>query len=86
MPAVFDQNYVKRLDGPNVKKGKNKMDLAEQLSADIRDFKKTNGADRLVMVWCGSTEIYIEPTAAHQSLEGVREGAARERRERSRPR
>ena len=43
-PAVFDQRYVKRLDGPNVKKGKNKKDLAEQLRADIRDFKKDNGS------------------------------------------
>ena len=42
--AVFDHNYVKKLDGPNVKKGKNKMDLAEQVRADMRDFKKTSGA------------------------------------------
>ena len=58
--AVFDQNYVKKLDGPNVKKGKNKMELAEQLRDDIRDFKQTSGADRLVMIWCGSTETFIE--------------------------
>ena len=66
--AVFDHNYVKKIDGPNVKKGKNKMDLAEQVRADIRDFKKTSGASRLITIWCGSTESYIEPTAAHQSL------------------
>jgi myo-inositol-1-phosphate synthase len=66
--AVFDHNYVKKIDGPNIKKGKNKMDLAEQLRADIRDFKKTSGASRLITIWCGSTESYIEPTAAHQSL------------------
>ena len=66
--AVFDHNYVKNLDGPNVKKGKNKMDLAEQLRADIREFKKTSGATRLVTIWCGSTETYIEPSAAHQSV------------------
>src|SRR5208282_97294 len=66
--AVFDKNYVKKLDGPNVKKGKNKMDLAEQLRDDIRDFKKSSGADRLVTMWCGSTESYIEPTEAHQSV------------------
>jgi len=66
--AVFDHNYVKKIDGPNVKKGKNKMDLAEQVRADIRDFKKTSGAARLITIWCGSTESYIEPTAAHQSL------------------
>jgi myo-inositol-1-phosphate synthase len=65
---VFDHNYVKLIDGPNIKKGKNKMDLAEQLRADIRDFRKTSGASRLITIWCGSTETYIEPTAAHQSL------------------
>ena len=69
MPAVFDQRYVKRLDGPNVKKGKNKMDLAQQLRADIRNFKKDNGLDRLVMVWCGSTEVFMKESAAHQSIE-----------------
>ena len=68
MPAVFDKNYVKKLDGTNVKKGKNKRDLAEQLRADIREFKKKNKCDRLVMVWCGSTEIFIVPGAAHQSV------------------
>src|SRR5256885_527375 len=67
-PAVFDRNYVKKLDGHHVKKGKNKMELAEQVRADIRDFKKTSGAARLVTIWCGSTEIYLQPTAAHQSL------------------
>ena len=48
MKAVFDHNYVKKIDGPNVKKGKNKLDLAEQLRQDIRDFRKSSGADRLV--------------------------------------
>ena len=57
--AVFDKNYVKRIDGPNVKKGKNKMELAEQLRDDIRDFKKSSGADRLVMIWCASTETFM---------------------------
>jgi myo-inositol-1-phosphate synthase len=69
MKAVFDQRYVKRLDGPNVKKGKNKKDLAEQLRADIRAFKKDNGCDRLVMVWCGSTEVFMKESAAHQSID-----------------
>jgi myo-inositol-1-phosphate synthase len=69
MPAVFDQRYVKRLDGPNVKKGTNKKDLAEQLRADIRGFKKQHGVDRLVMVWCGSTEVFLKESAAHQSIE-----------------
>jgi myo-inositol-1-phosphate synthase len=66
--AVFDHNYVKKIDGPNVKKGKNKMALAEQVRADIRDFRKTSKATRLITIWCGSTESYIEPSAAHQSL------------------
>src|ERR1022692_3289537 len=66
--AVFDHNYVKKIDGPNIKKGKNKMDLAEQLRADIRDFRKSSKATRLITIWCGSTESYIEPTAAHQSV------------------
>jgi myo-inositol-1-phosphate synthase len=65
--AVFDRNYVKKLDGSNVKKGKNKMDLAEQVRADIQEFKKSSGASRLITIWCGSTEIFLQPTAAHQS-------------------
>ena len=68
-PAVFDQRYVKRLDGPNVKKGKNKKDLAEQVIADIRKFKADNNLDRLVMVWCGSTEIFMTESPAHQTIE-----------------
>jgi myo-inositol-1-phosphate synthase len=68
-PAVFDQRYVKRLQGPNVKKGKNKKDLAEQLRADIRNFKEERGLDRMVMVWCGSTEVYMTETPAHATIE-----------------
>ena len=68
MPAVFDRQYVKRLDGPNVKKGKTKRDLAEQLIEDIRRFKSANQLDRLVLVWCGSTEIFLTETPAHQSV------------------
>src|SRR5712692_3515210 len=67
-PAVFDQRYVKRLDGPNVKKGKNKRDLAEQVVADIRKFKADNNLDRLVMVWCGSTEIFATEAPAHADI------------------
>ncbi len=67
--AVFDKNYVKKLDGPNVKKGKNKMELAEQVRDDIREFKQSSGADRLVMIWCGSTETFIEAGAVHQTVE-----------------
>ena len=68
IPAVFDQHYVKRLEGKNVKTGKNKRDLAEQLRADIRDFKAKSGAARIVIIWCASTEIFIVPGAAHESL------------------
>src|SRR5438128_876012 len=68
-PAVFDQRYVKRLDGPNVKRGKNKRDLAEQIISDIRTFKSGQHLDRLVMVWCGSTEIYMTESPAHATLE-----------------
>src|SRR5688572_25757686 len=68
-PAVFDQRYVKRLDGPNVKKGTNKKDLAEQLIADIRTFKSDNKLDRLVMIWCGSTEVFMTESPAHRSVD-----------------
>jgi myo-inositol-1-phosphate synthase len=69
MAAVFEQNYVKRLHGENVKTGKNKMDLAEQLIADIAKFKSENNCDRLVMVWAASTEVYLEASAIHETLE-----------------
>src|SRR3954447_9076626 len=69
MKAVFDHDYVKLIDGPNKKKGKNKMDLAEQLREDIRNFKKTSKADRLVMIWCGSTEAFLKPSDIHSSVE-----------------
>jgi myo-inositol-1-phosphate synthase len=69
MPAVFDPAYVKRLNGPNVKTGANKRELGEQLREDIRTFKADNGCDRLVMVWCGSTEVFMKSGDAHASLE-----------------
>jgi len=68
MPAVFDQFYVKRLEGKNVKKGKTKRELAEALRKDIRDFKARHGCDRLVMVWCASTEVFIAPGPTHQTM------------------
>ena len=73
-PAVFDQQYVKRLMGPNVKTGANKRDLADQVIADIRRFKEENQLERLVMVWCGSTEIFMEPKAVHQSVAAFEKG------------
>ena len=72
--AVFDKNYVRKLDGPNVKKGKNKKELVEQLRDDIRDFKKTSGADRLAMIWCGSTESFIEAGPVHQTVDSFEKG------------
>jgi myo-inositol-1-phosphate synthase len=67
-PAVFDRRYVKRLDGPNVKKGASKRDLGEQVIADIRRFKTEHHLDRLVMIWCGSTEVFMTESAAHESI------------------
>ncbi len=68
MPAVFENHYVTRIHGTNVKKGKNKRDLAEQLRQDIRDFKEKNKLDRVVIVWCASTEIYIKAGPQHATL------------------
>jgi len=68
MPAVFDQHYVKRLQGTNVKQGKTKRDLAEALRQDMRDFKARHSCDRLVIVWCASTEIFIQAGPAHDTL------------------
>ena len=74
MTAVFDQEYVKRLNGSHVKIGKTKMDLAEQLREDIRKVKKDNDLARAVMIWCGSTEVYIQPGPVHQSIETFEKG------------
>jgi myo-inositol-1-phosphate synthase len=74
MPAVFDQTYVKRLNGTHVKKGLTKMDLADQLRKDIQTFKAEHGLSRLVMIWCASTEVYIEPSPVHLSLAAFEKG------------
>jgi len=76
MPAVFDPAYVRRLDGPHVKKGASKMELAEALVADIESFRRSSGASRLVMVWCGSTEVFQRPAAVHQTVEDFEAGLA----------
>jgi myo-inositol-1-phosphate synthase len=68
MSAVFDQAYVKRLEGKNVKTGKTKRELAEALRQDIRDFKAAKGVSRCVMVWCASTEVFIQPGPTHQTM------------------
>ncbi len=67
MRAAFDRHYVKKLEGAHVKKGRTKYDLAMQLVDDIARFKKESGASRLVMVWCGSTEIFLTPHAVHKT-------------------
>jgi myo-inositol-1-phosphate synthase len=68
MKAVFDQSYVKRLNGENVKEGENKFDLAQQLIDDIAEFKRKNKCNRLVMVWAASTEIFLKPHAVHKTV------------------
>jgi myo-inositol-1-phosphate synthase len=68
MPAVFDQRYVRRLDGTNVKPAATKREQAEAIRRDIREFRADHSCDRLVVIWCASTETYIEPGPAHQSL------------------
>ncbi|HEU0012179.1 MAG TPA: inositol-3-phosphate synthase [Longimicrobium sp.] len=69
MPAVFDQRYVKRLEGIHVKTGTSRRAWAEALRHDIRAFRERDGCERLVMVWCGSTEAYLQPGPAHASLQ-----------------
>ena len=73
-PAVFDQHYVKKLEGSHVKTGANKKELAEQVIADIQRFRKEHQVDRLVLIWCGSTEIYMEEAPVHQSLDAFEAG------------
>ncbi|MGB2908515.1 MAG: inositol-3-phosphate synthase [Candidatus Aminicenantaceae bacterium] len=67
--AVFDQGFVKKLSGDNVKEAPTKFELAQLLMEDIRNFKEIHGLDRLVMIWCASTEVFLEPDAVHQTLE-----------------
>jgi myo-inositol-1-phosphate synthase len=74
MPAVFDQRWVRNLEGVRVKTGESKWDLTQQLIADIENFRTENECDRLVMVWCGSTEAYQEPTAVHETIEAFEAG------------
>lgn len=74
MSAVFDPQYIKNISGPNVKKYKNKMEAAELLRQDIRNFLKDNNCDRAVIVWCASTEVYNPITEVHQSLEAFEKG------------
>jgi len=74
MKAVFDNNYVRRIHGPNVKTGANKMELAESLMDDIREFQRRNNCTRLVMIWCGSTEVFHKAAAVHRTLSAFEDG------------
>jgi myo-inositol-1-phosphate synthase len=76
MTSVFAQEYVKKLTATHAKKGRSKADLAEQVIDDIKAFKKQNNCDRLVMIWCGSTEVYRSPSAVHASLASFEKGLA----------
>ena len=74
MKAVFDRDYVKRLEGSHVKQGKNKWDMAQQAREDIQRFRSVNGLERAVMIWCGSTEVFLEGGGAHASVEAFEKG------------
>ena len=74
MKAVFDPEYVRRINGPNVKQGGSKMDKAEMLLQDIEDFRKRTGVSRTVMIWCGSTEVFHKPSQVHQTLKQFEDG------------
>ena len=76
MPAVFDSEYVKRINGPNQKPKASKMEHAEMLMDDIRQFKARTGASRLAMIWCGSTEVFHRAAAVHQNVETFEKGLA----------
>lgn len=74
MRAAFDRNYVKNLDGKYVKDLDNRYELALAVMEDIKNFKAENNCDRIVLVWCGSTEIYFEPSEVHESLAAFEQG------------
>ena len=74
LPAVFNQSYVRKLNGPNVKKQSNKKALAEAVMEDIEKFKERKGVDRLVMVWCGSTEVFMKANGVHKDVRSFEKG------------
>jgi myo-inositol-1-phosphate synthase len=74
MAAVYDPAYIRNIKAANPKKGKSKWDLAQQVIADIESFKKKNGCDRVVMLWCGSTEVLPNASPVHEDLEAFEEG------------
>jgi myo-inositol-1-phosphate synthase len=76
MPAVFENRFVKNLDGPNVKSAASKMELAEALADDMESFRRRHNCDRLVMVWCGSTEIFLKRGPVHETVADFEKGLA----------
>ncbi len=76
-PAVFDPQYVRRLQGPHVKSAASKWDLAQEVREDIRRFKSDNDLKRMVMIWCGSTEIFLSETPVHATIEAFEQGLKR---------
>jgi myo-inositol-1-phosphate synthase len=76
MEAVFDQEYVRRIHGPNVKEARTKMEKAELLMEDIRQFQRRTGVARTVMIWCGSTEVFHRPAPVHETLQSFERGLA----------
>ena len=74
MKAVFDRNFVKRINGPNIKAEGSKMDHAEMVMDDIRQFQKRTGVARTTMIWCGSTEVYHQAAAVHATLKDFEAG------------
>ncbi len=76
MKAVFDRSYISNLDGTHVKEAATKADLAKMVMDDIENFRDANDCSRVVIVWCGSTEKYLEPSAVHETIESFEEGLA----------
>ncbi|HYA18337.1 MAG TPA: inositol-3-phosphate synthase [Bryobacteraceae bacterium] len=76
LPAVFDSNYVKRINGPNQKKYSSKMEAAEALMDDIRKFQERTGVSRMAMIWCGSTEVFHRASEVHATLANFEKGLA----------
>ncbi len=77
MEAVFDNEYVRRIHGPNVKEARTKMDKAQMLMDDIRNFQNRTGVARTVMIWCGSTEVFHRPSEVHQTIKDFEAGLAK---------
>lgn len=72
--AAFDKNYVRKLDGQHTKTAATKWDLAQQITEDIQRFQDVNRCQRLNMIWCASTEAFLQPQAVHGSLESFEKG------------